>query len=203
MRKIFVRKAALAVVAALAFPLAVFANVGVGVGLGKVILEEPLKPGTIYDLPTLPVINTGDELTEYEAFIEYQENVPQLRPGRDWVTFTPRTFSLEPGKVQPVTMTLRVPLNAKPGEYYAFLEARPLRKARTTGGASIGVAAASKFYFTVAPSNIFQAVFYRITSLIARYRPWTYIVFGFIGFVLLAAAFKKFFKLEFAISRKS
>lgn len=203
MSKISARKAALAAVAAFVFPLAVFANVGVGVGLGKVVLDAPLKPGTIYDLPTLPVINTGDETTEYEAFIEYQENVPELRPGRDWVTFTPRTFSLEPGKVQPVTMTLRVPVNAKPGDYYAFLEARPLRKARTTGGASVGVAAASKFYFTVAPSNIFQAVLYRAISLITRYKPWTYIVFGLIGFVFLAAAFKKFFKLEFAISRKS
>lgn len=203
MSKFSARKAALAAVAAFVFPLAVFANVGVGVGLGKVVLDAPLKPGTIYDLPTLPVINTGDETTEYEAFIEYQENVPELRPGRDWVTFTPRTFSLEPGKVQPVEMTLRVPVNAKPGDYYAFLEARPLRKARTTGGASVGVAAASKFYFTVAPSNIFQAVMYRAISLITRYKPWTYIVFGLIGFVFLAAAFKKFFKLEFAISRKS
>jgi hypothetical protein len=203
MPKSFPRKAVLAAVAAFVFPLAVFANVGVGVGLGKVVLDAPLKPGTIYDLPTLPVINTGDETTEYEAFIEYQENVPELRPGRDWVTFTPRTFSLEPGKVQPVTMTLRVPVNAKPGDYYAFLEARPLRKARTTGGASVGVAAASKFYFTVAPSNVFQAVLYRAVSLIVRYKPWTYIAFGLIGFVFLAAAFKKFFKLEFAISKKS
>lgn len=203
MSKVLTRKAVLAAVAAFIFPVAVFANVGVGVGLGKVVLDAPLKPGTIYDLPTLPVINTGDELTEYEAFIEYQENVPELRPGRDWVTFTPRTFSLEPGKVQPVTMTLQVPVNAKPGQYYAFLEARPLRKTRTTGGASVGVAAASKFYFTVAPSNIFQAFFYRLISLITRYKPWTYIAFGLVGFIFLAAAFKKFFKLELAISRKS
>lgn len=202
MRKLSVLQALAAALAALAFPLAALANIGVGVGLGKVVLDQPLKPGAIYDLPALPVINTGDEPSEYETFIEYQENVPQLRPGRDWVTFTPQRFSLDPGKVQVVTMTLNVPLNAKPGEYFAFLEARPVRKTRTTGGASIGVAAASKFYFTVAPSNIFQAFYYRASSLIARYSPWTYVAAGLILLIVLAAAFKRFFKFELAIRRK-
>lgn len=203
MRKILIRKAFFAVALALAFPLAAFANIGVGVGLGKVSLNEPLKPGTIYDLPMLPVINTGDEPADYQAFLEYQENVPELRPGRDWVTFTPASFHLEPGKVQQVTMTLSVPLNAKPGDYYAFLEARPVAKVRTDGVSAVGVAAASKFYFSVAPANIVLAVGYRLISLITRYRPWTYIVFGAIGLALLVAAFKKFFKFELAISRKS
>jgi len=43
------------------FPYVGLANVGVGVGLGKIQIDELLKSGGIYKLPSIPVINTGDE----------------------------------------------------------------------------------------------------------------------------------------------
>ena len=47
------------------------ARVGVGVNLGKIKIDEPLKPGGIYGFPSIGVINTGDEPGEYEIEITY------------------------------------------------------------------------------------------------------------------------------------
>ena len=41
----------------LILPQIAVAKLGVGVGLGKVQIEEELSPGGIYKLPTLPVLN--------------------------------------------------------------------------------------------------------------------------------------------------
>ncbi len=43
----------------------VFARIGVGVGTGKITIDENLKPGIIYKLPPLTVVNTGDEASDY------------------------------------------------------------------------------------------------------------------------------------------
>ena len=59
----------------LVFPLALvlaffsctlaFASIGVGVGTGKIELDEILRPGLDYSLPPITVINTGDEASEF------------------------------------------------------------------------------------------------------------------------------------------
>ncbi|MBI4359039.1 MAG: hypothetical protein HY577_00385, partial [Candidatus Nealsonbacteria bacterium] len=34
-------------------PAVSFAKVGVGLNFGRIVVDEPLKPGTTYDLPTI------------------------------------------------------------------------------------------------------------------------------------------------------
>ncbi len=177
------------------------ATVGVGVGSGKIVLNEKLKPGGIYELPILPVLNTGDEPAEYGISIEYNEVQPQLKPNGEWFTFTPATFHLEPGKSQVVTVSLSVPLKTVPGDYFAYVEAHPI-KSDVAGVSSIGIAAASKLYFTVAPANFFEGIYYRALALTTKYAPWTYIGLGLIALILLVMLFKKFFHFKLAIGVK-
>ncbi len=177
------------------------ASIGVGVGAGKITLNEPLKPGSIYELPSIPVLNTGDEESDYGVSIEYNEIQSQMKPNADWFSFTPATFHLQPGRSQVVKMSVSIPIKTVPGEYFAYLEAHPIRS-DVAGVSSIGVAAASKLYFTVAPANFFQGIYYRIVSLVTRGAPWTYIAFGIIGLLILVKIFRKFFHFDIAINRK-
>ena len=181
----------------LILPMVVFGRIGVGVGNGKIQIDKPLKAGGIYNLPPLPVLNTGDEPGEYGVSVEYQENVPQLRPAREWFHFEPQTFYLEPGQIQLVKITLTLPTKVQPGDYFAYLEGHPVKKS-VAGQTSIGVAAAAKLYFTVAPANIFQGIYYRVISLYSRYYPYDVIILAILFIVILISIFRKYFKFQIA-----
>jgi len=181
----------------LILPMVVFGRIGVGVGNGKIQIDKPLKAGGIYNLPPLPVLNTGDEPGEYGVSVEYQENVPQLRPAREWFHFEPQTFYLEPGQIQLVKITLTLPTKVQPGDYFAYLEGHPVKKS-VAGQTSIGVAAAAKLYFTVAPANIFQGIYYRFISLYSRYYPYDVIILAILFAVVLIFIFRKYFKIQIA-----
>jgi hypothetical protein len=184
------------------FPAGILARVGVGVNTGKIQVEKPLKAGVVYDLPFFTVLNTGDEPSDYEIGIEYYETQPQLKPPRAWFRFAPPTFPLDPGKGGKVAVQLVLPLKAQPGDYFAFLEARPIQKDLAGGGARIGVAAAAKLYFTVSPANIFQAIYYRISFLFGKYSPWSWVVLVIVIGAIIIALFRKFFKFQIGISKK-
>ena len=178
-----------------------FATVGVGIGAGKITLNEDLKPGSIYQLPELPVLNTGDEESDYGVSIEFNQNQTQMRPDPSWFVFDQQKFHLTPGKAQMVKISLAIPLKVVPGDYFAYLEGHPI-VADKSGVSSVGVAAASKLYFTVAPANVFQAIYYRAKSLVERSAPWSYIAFGLIVLFILVRIFRKFFKFNIAINVK-
>lgn len=186
----------------LLLPILAWARIGVGVGLGKIHIDEPLKAGKIYNLPSLPVLNTGDEPGEYGVSVQYFEGQEKrddmgLRPAEEWFSFEPESFHLEPGKVQTVKITLTLPIKTRPGKYFAYLEGHPVRKSEA-GVTSIGVAAATRLYFTVAPANIFQGIYYRFISLYSRYHPWDTIVLAIIVLAGLVVIFRKKFKIQIA-----
>ena len=182
----------------IAFPA--LASVGVGVNLGKIQIDEPLKPGGIYNFPSIGVINTGDTAGEYELAVTYHQDQPQLRPVQEWFSFSPSSFNLEPGQSQSVAVKLTLPVKAKPGDYFAYLEAHPIIKAGP--GTTIGVAAATKTYFSVIPANIWQAIIWRISSFWTMYAPWTYVVLAIIVAAIIIALFRKFFAFQIGIRRK-
>ncbi len=188
----------LALVSFLLMPILVFARIGVGVGSGKIEVKEKLKPGQSYNLPLLPIINNGDEPSEYEATVEYHEGIPQLWPPREWIKFTPQKFYLEPGQVKNVVVELNLPVKAKPGDYFAYLEGHPVKKTVGTGGATIGVAAAAKLYFTVVPANIFSAWYYKLSALYRQYYPYDIITVGLLAALYVVYLVKKNFKFQIA-----
>lgn len=155
----------------LILPSTVFAKIGVGIGSGKIQVEDKLKPGTIYELPSITILNTGDEPSEYEVNVSYHEKQPQLRPPQNWFIFSPQKFHLDPGKAQTVTIKLNLPVRTEPGEYFAYLEGHPFKKS-VSGNTTIGVAAAAKLYFTVIPGNFLEGIYYKIASFWKVYSPW-------------------------------
>lgn len=153
------------------FPVSVIAKIGVGVNTGTIQVDEKLKAGMIYQLPPITIINTGDEPAEYTTSIAYHQDQPELRPGQSWFIFTPGEFHLEPGAGQLVEIKINLPIKTEPGDYFAYLEGRPLatiEKGKTT----LGVAAAAKLYFTVVPANLLYSIFYKVTTFFEVYAPW-------------------------------
>jgi uncharacterized membrane protein YdbT with pleckstrin-like domain len=92
-----------------------------------------------------------------------------------------------------------LPLKAIPGNYFAFIEGHPVQKSSGGGTTVVGIAAATKFYFTIAPSNIFEAMYYRVTTFFDYNAPWSYIVLAVIALAILWVLFKKHFKFKLNI----
>ena len=176
-------------------PGAALATIGVGVGTGKIVVDDELKPGTIYNLPPITVLNTGDEPSKYEVSITYHEKQKELAPPEEWFLFSPKTFSLEPGESQIVEVKLNLPVRSEPGTYFAYLEGHPLKKSQS-GQASIGIAAAVKLYFTVIPGSIFEGIYYKALSFWHVYAPWPQRISIGIGILVIIILFKKFFNIQ-------
>ena len=185
-------------------PQTALAKIGVGVGLGKVQIDEELSPGGIYKLPTLPVLNTGDEAGEYKVEVTYLSDQPELRPDASWFSFTPQSFPLDAGGSQLVDVSLSLPVDTRPGNYFAFLEAHPVAKAE---GVTIGVAAATKLNFTVKPAGVLGAAVERLRSLLENNAPASYIIIAVVGGVLtlslLVVVGRKYLAVQIRIKSKS
>lgn len=182
-------------------PLPVYAKLGVGVATGKIVVEDKLKPGMIYNLPPLTVLNTGDEEADYEVGVSYHEKQPELRPEQKWFAFSPQKFSLKPGDGQKVEIKLNLPIRTEPGEYFAYLEGYPLKKSES-GQVTVGIAAGTKLYFTVLPANPVLGVYYKAASLWKTYQPWSSRTAIILAVVIVYWLLHKFLGLSIGFKRK-
>ncbi len=179
----------------------VFSKIGVGMGAGEIRVTEDIKPGGIYSLPNLRIFNTGDETTTYGMNVAYHQDYQQIRPAKDWFTFEPPTFTLAPGESQEIRVMMTVPVKTEQGEYFAFLESGPV--ATHESGTSVGVAVASKLYFTVVPANLWQAITHRVEAFMATYAPWSWIVLNGVIGIVCVLMFARFFSLNISLRKKS
>ena len=169
------------------------ADRGVGVSTGEMTIETLLSPGASYSLPTIAIINTGDEPSEYRVSIGYLVDQQQRQPREDWFRFEPQSFSLEPGVSADVVARLVLPSDAEPGEYFALLKAQTVSQ---TGGTSVGVAAATKVSFSVESSGWLESRARQVNRWLYDGSPWTYILPAgfFLGFLAV-----KFGRLPFRV----
>lgn len=177
-----------------------FAQEGVGVNVGKIQVDEPVAPGGTYHIPSVGVINTGHDPSDYSLRIIYQHEQEEEEPPEEWFTFHPDRFRLEPGQLENVRITLKLPLTARPGDYFAFLEAYSVRDTEQQGGVALSVAAATRLNFTVEPSNVFSGAFLWVLHHFRDWSPWSYTVLGIVlasvaGFLIIKV-FKVRIKLE-------
>lgn len=198
MRKIILVFASLAF---LAFPLSAYAKLGVGVATGKIVVEDKLRPGMIYNLPVLTVLNTGDEEAEYEVGVAYHEKQPELRPLEKWFEFSPKKFSLKPGEGQKVKIKLNLPVRTEPGSYFCYLEGYPLKKSES-GQASVGIAAGTKLYFTVVPANPVLGVYFKAASLWKINQPWSSRIAIALGAVVVYFLLNKYFGFQISFGKR-
>jgi hypothetical protein len=199
MRKIALFVLFLALNFALPFPA--YSKLGVGVGTGKIVVEDKLKPGMIYNLPSLTVLNTGDEEADYEAAVTYHEKQPELQPLEEWFDFSPKKFYLKPGGAQEVKIKLNLPIKAAPGNYFAYLEGHPLKKSES-GQIAIGVAAAAKLYFTVLPANPVLGVYYKTVSFWKLNQPWSSRIAILLGVVIVYFLLRKYLGFQISFGKK-
>ena len=100
---------------------------GVGVNVGEIQIDETVAPGGGYTLPSIGVINTGHGPADYSLRITYRNRQEELEPSEDWFSFSPSRFHLEANESQNVQIKLELPVTAEPGDYFAFIEAYPVR----------------------------------------------------------------------------
>jgi hypothetical protein len=180
----------------------VYADKGVGIATGTITVDEDLMSGMSYNLPSVTIMNTGDEISSYGVGVAYHQNQKEHLVPKDWVTFSPSIFVLDPGKSQVVDIKLEIPItDVIPGDYFCYLEGFPKTEAGA-GETSIGIAAAAKLYFTIAPSNIFEAIYYKTLSIWEEFYPWSLIVVIIVALFILITIIKKLFNIELNISRK-
>lgn len=182
------------------FPQTAAAKIGVGVGTGKIVVDDELKPGTIYELPSLTVFNTGDESSSYEVNVAYHSNQSELRPDKSWFMFTPETFSLDPGESQEVQIRLNLPVRTEPGDYFAYLEGSPVQE-NEGGSTVVGIAAAAKLYFTVVPGSFVEGIYFKALSLWNIYAPWPQRVAIGVAVVIAVILIQKFFNIEINLKK--
>lgn len=175
-------------------------RLGVGVTTGRIAVDEPLKAGGVYYLPSIGAVNTGDIDANYTVSITFDADQEQLRPNVSWFVFSPSQFYLESGKSQAIKPTLTLPIKTEPGNYFAYIEVAPIKEEGP--GTRIGIAAATRLYFTVAPANIFQGIYYRMLFFITKYAPWTYVILAVIGFAILIMVLKHFISFNIKLKPK-
>ncbi len=169
-------------------------SVGVGVGIGEIRIKEPLVPGGVYKLPSIPVINTGEVESQYEVVVENVE--PNL------FSFSPQKFILMPGKSQLVSARLNLPFDAKQGDYLVHLEAHPILETQP-GQVALVAAVATKLYYSVGPNpNILGALKQRLSTLWDLYYPWSYILALALDFLLILLLLKGLISIRFEIKRR-
>ncbi len=168
---------------------------GVGVGTGKIRPDAPFLPGLTYTMPSVAVFNSGDIESDYEMTVQYNETQPELKPPADWVTFMPQHFTLKPGGSQEVKILVQPSSTAAPGQYFIYLEARPI-KSDTSGTTAIKIAAATKFNFEVAPANDWQRLYYVLLDFWNKNQGWLVPVLSICTLFVAYRLAKKFFKLE-------
>ncbi len=179
--------------------LAYAQDIGVGINIGKISVDEPMMPGGSYGLPSINIINTGEVTSNYEIGVSYHRNQPEMRPPAEWFEFDPATVTLEPGQSAPIAITLDLPLKAKSGDYFAYLEAHPLAK---EGEVAIGIAAAAKLYFTIKPANIFSAFANQVSEFFTDYSPYTWVVLGVVVLIIIFFLIRRFVHISFRVEKR-
>lgn len=98
---------------------------------------------------------------------------------------------------------MRVPISVEPGEYFAYLEARPAKVISDgSTGASVGIAAATKLYFSVDAANIWEAAYYRARSFWNMYTPWPAVAIGVLLAIVAVLILRRFISFHIGITKR-
>ena len=181
-------------------PGSVSAQSGVGVNVGKIQIDQKLSTGGSYNLPSIGVINTGHDASDYSVRISFLADQEEQRPPENWFSFSPLEFRLEPGETRTVGIRLKVPVTARSGDYFALVEAFPVPPERT--GVVIGIAAATKLTFTVQASNRFFGSALWTYHRVNDRSPYSYVIAGLIVFLPFAFWFRRRLRINISFERR-
>ena len=175
------------------------ADRGVGVSLGRIQVEDRLVRGGTYNLPSLGVINTGNEAGEYEIAIGYVDGRNDSRPPAQWFNIQPSRFFLEAGQQQNVRISLMLPTSSKPGDYFALIEAHPVSQGE---GVRSGAAAATTLLFSVKPSGWLEVQRLRLNRWLDDTQPWSTVLPAAGAVVVLSTLLWRRFRIRLHVERR-
>ena len=174
-------------------PATAIADLGVGISHGEIVIDDDLSRGGRYQVPSVTVTNTGTEPSRYEVVITFIQDQEEIMPDPDWFRFDPQAFDLDPGQSQPVNIALNVDDGAKPGDYFALIEAHPIQ---ADSGVTIGVAAATKLSFHVKPSSTLELWRLRIAQFFDDNSPFSVVIPPALAGLLLLYLISRRFRLR-------
>lgn len=169
----FLRSTALAVLLAGVGAAPALGTRGVSLDLGAIAVSRVLVPGETVRLPEMGVHNPGTETAHLEMSVRGISDDGIADPSPDWIHFSPTQFDLAPGQSRVVRPTLEVPIGAEPGQYATLLSAAAGQGGE---GVTVGVAAAARLTFEIAPSDDLSALIRRIGSMLDDWAPWWYLL---------------------------
>ena len=105
-------------------------------GVGKGILVAPVKlefEGRTRS-GTFKIMNRDSVLVDYRITFAPLVAKDNGKDARDWVRYSPRRVSLNPGEHQTIRVVVRKPLNLAPGEYTARILIQAIPPAREPAG---------------------------------------------------------------------
>lgn len=175
------------------------ADVGVGVNLGRVAIEESLSPGGRYRLPTLTVSNPGDTAGEYQVRVTDPEQPGRKAPPETWFRLEPARFRLAPGASRSVEVALELPFGAAPGRYAAYLEASPVTEGE---GTRVGAAVATLVTFDVEPSSRWEAWRLKASRFVDEHSPWPQVVAAALLLTGAGVFVRRRFRIRVTIARR-
>jgi hypothetical protein len=151
LRRLLVVAGAAPVVSAALVSLAVTAgaSVGVGVQAGPVLLSSAAHPGGSYALPPVYVVNTGTQAELVSIRIDRLSAGSGRPVPPSWIHAGP-SVRLTAHQAARISLQLVVPAGAKTGAYLSDVVAAGSGRI-SEGNANLGVAAATKLEFRVAP----------------------------------------------------
>jgi hypothetical protein len=164
---------------------------GTGVDLAEIRVDEALRPGEVYQLPAVGILNNGDQAGSYEATIARAGGQAELAPSADWFQFEPRSFDLEPGASTRVAVGLHLPVGAGEGNYSVLIEVRPVIGG---GGATVrGEGAATRLHFSVKKTD---------GGFFDRMALHVYVGSGLVATVMLAWLTRRFLPFRLTLERR-
>ena len=151
LRRLLVVAGAAPVVSAALVSLAVTAgaSVGVGVQAGPVLLTSAAHPGGSYALPAVYVVNTGTQPEVVRIRIDRLSAGRGLAVPPSWIHAGPGV-RLTAHQSARISLQLVVPADARTGGYLSDVVAAGSGTI-SEGNANLGVAAATKLEFRIAP----------------------------------------------------
>ena len=183
----------------LLLPSVVSAKPGIKVDNDKITIKEPLQAGEIYRLDEVRVLNNGGDGADYKMNIRYQDVQQELMPKEDWFRFIPDNFYLESSESKVVEIIVHVPTNEKPGNYFAFIDIYPSSGDSPESEEKESV----RFYFSVAETPFFVAIYNRISTFFTQYSPGSYIFLFLIILLILGHWLTRRFKIKLKLSPKN
>ena len=172
---------------------AAYADRGVALDLGRLEIAQALTPGGGYRLPPIGVRNPGDEKTTYRMTVSSVQGQNGTPVPEDWLDFSPREVTLQPGQTKKVATRLSLPTGADPGEYEGLLAAQIVTAG---GGAQVGAAAAAKVMFEVESATLLGAWWHKLSTSFAERGPWTWLVPAVLASALAVSQLRRRFSFR-------